>query len=61
MVAVLKLDREKLQKACDKAADLGVVQIANYNCPGQLVTAVRRPLWSRLPFMPRTGARRACP
>lgn len=37
MVAVLGLDRETLQQCCDQASDLGVVQIANYNCPGQLV------------------------
>ena len=37
MTAVLGLDREKLQSACDRAAELGVVQICNYNCPGQLV------------------------
>ena len=37
MTAVLGLDREKLQQACDQAADVGVVEIANYNCPGQLV------------------------
>ena len=37
MTAVLGLDREKLQQACDGAAELGVVQICNYNCPGQLV------------------------
>lgn len=37
MMAVLGLDREKLQAACNEASDLGVVAIANYNCPGQLV------------------------
>lgn len=37
MIAVLGLDREPLQAACNEAADLGVVTIANYNCPGQLV------------------------
>ena len=37
MTAVLGLDRETLQQACDQAAELGVVQICNYNCPGQLV------------------------
>ncbi len=37
MTAVIALDRETLQACCDKAAALGVVQICNYNCPGQLV------------------------
>ena len=37
MTAVLGLDREKLEQACEQASSLGVVCIANYNCPGQLV------------------------
>ena len=37
MTAVLGLDREKLQEACRQAAGAGAVEIANYNCPGQLV------------------------
>lgn len=37
MTAVLMLDRGTLQTCCDRAAGLGVVQICNYNCPGQLV------------------------
>lgn len=37
MTAVLGLDREPLQAACEAAGDLGTVVIANYNCPGQLV------------------------
>ena len=37
MTAVLGLERKKLQEACEGAAELGVVQICNYNCPGQLV------------------------
>lgn len=39
MSAVLGLDREKLESACDAAKECGLVQIANYNCPGQLVIA----------------------
>ena len=37
MTAVLGLDRDKLRQACAEASDEGVVEIANYNCPGQLV------------------------
>ena len=37
MVAVLGLEREKLQVACEEASRHGIVVIANYNCPGQLV------------------------
>ena len=37
MMAVLNLDRAALSECCREASDLGVVEIANYNCPGQLV------------------------
>lgn len=37
MKAVLGLDREVLLAACREAAAMGVVEIANYNCPGQMV------------------------
>ena len=37
MSAVLNLDRDKLLAVCQAASDQGVVEIANYNCPGQLV------------------------
>ncbi len=37
MVAALGMEREILQHCCDQARDAGVVVIANYNCPGQLV------------------------
>ena len=39
MAAVLKLDREPLRDCCAAASELGVVEIANYNCPGQIVIA----------------------
>ena len=37
MTAVLNLDRDTLAKCCEDASAEGVVQICNYNCPGQLV------------------------
>lgn len=37
MTAVLGLDREALMRCCEDAGALGVVQICNYNCPGQIV------------------------
>ena len=37
MTAVLGLDRAALAECCEQAAELGCVQICNYNCPGQLV------------------------
>jgi len=37
MAAILGLDEERLKEVCLQATDSGVVEIANYNCPGQLV------------------------
>ena len=37
MTAVLGLDETSLQACCSAATEEGVVQICNYNCPGQLV------------------------
>lgn len=37
MVAIIGLARELLNEAVNEASHLGVVSIANYNCPGQLV------------------------
>ncbi|HIE26432.1 TPA: ACP S-malonyltransferase [Candidatus Poribacteria bacterium] len=40
MIAVLGLDEHKLALICEEASSSsGVVQIANYNCPGQIVIA----------------------
>ncbi|MFO7153827.1 MAG: ACP S-malonyltransferase [Caldicoprobacter oshimai] len=37
MAAVLGLEREKVEECCRLASDAGVVEPANYNCPGQIV------------------------
>jgi [acyl-carrier-protein] S-malonyltransferase len=47
MAAILGLDSTQVELACVEAIDEGVVQPANYNCPGQIVisghtAAVRR-------------------
>lgn len=39
MSAVMNLDREVLQECCEQAKSAGTVQIANLNCPGQIVIA----------------------
>ena len=62
MTAVLGLDREKLQQACDQAADAGVVEIANYNCPGQLVIAGQKEAVNKASALARElGAKRCLP
>lgn len=37
MVAVLGLERGLVEQACAKGSEFGLVQAANYNCPGQIV------------------------
>lgn len=62
MTAVLGLDREKLQTACDRAAELGVIQICNYNCPGQLVIGGERAAVDRAGELAKElGAKRCMP
>ena len=62
MTAVLGLDREKLQQACQKASDAGVVEIANYNCPGQLVIGGDQAAVDRAAALAKeAGARRCMP
>lgn len=62
MAAVLTLERGKLAKACEEASDLGVVSIANYNCPGQLVIAGEKAAVEKAAALARElGARRVIP
>lgn len=62
MMAVLNLDEEALQEACDAASDLGVVVIANYNCPGQLVIGGDRAAVEKAAAIAKEkGARRCLP
>lgn len=39
MAAVIGLEREVVNQVCRQAADRGVVEPANFNCPGQIVIA----------------------
>ena len=62
MIAVLGLDREKLQAACDQAAELGCVVIANDNCPGQLVLGGEKDAVEKAAELAKlAGARRCMP
>lgn len=62
MTAVLGLAREPLQTCCDQAAGLGVVQICNYNCPGQLVIGGEQAAVDRAAELAKeAGAKRCLP
>lgn len=39
MAAILALEKDEVVKACKNSSDIGVVEPANYNCPGQIVIA----------------------
>ena len=62
MTAVLGLDCDALQRCCDIAADAGVVQICNYNCPGQLVIGGEKAAVDKAAELAKqAGARRCIP
>ena len=62
MIAVLGLERDALQKACDEASDLGCVVIANDNCPGQLVLGGEKAAVEKAAELAKaSGARRCMP
>ena len=37
MAAIIGLDEPKVREACAEASDKGIVECANFNCPGQIV------------------------
>lgn len=39
MAAILGLESEVVEECCKNASDIGIVEPANYNCPGQIVIA----------------------
>lgn len=62
MTAVLGLDEAPLQACCNAAADEGVVQICNYNCPGQLVIGGEKAAVDKAAELAKAaGARRCLP
>lgn len=62
MVAIIGLDRDLLNEAVNEASELGVVSIANYNCPGQLVIGGKANAVSKASELAlEKGARRAIP
>ncbi len=39
MAAIIGLDEESIRKVCNDCKSIGIVEIANLNCPGQIVIA----------------------
>ncbi len=62
MIAILGLDRASLEAACAEASESGIVVIANYNCPGQLVIGGEREAVERAAVLAKEkGAKRCRP
>jgi len=62
MAAILGLDENQVVSICDAQADLGVVQAANFNSPGQIVIAgENEALEAAMAACKAAGARRAMP
>lgn len=60
MTAVLGLDTEKIKEVCDKTE--GIVTIANYNCPGQIViTGEEKAVAAAAEALTAAGAKRCVP
>ncbi|MDR7417027.1 MAG: ACP S-malonyltransferase [Armatimonadota bacterium] len=62
MAAILNLDAEAVEEICQKAAKVGVCEVANYNGPDQVVVAGDRTAVEEAIRLARAqGARRAVP
>jgi [acyl-carrier-protein] S-malonyltransferase len=62
MAAILGLDTANVEEACRQASADGVVQVANYNCPGQIViSGAKAALESACTLAGKLGARRIIP
>lgn len=59
MAAVIGLDDDRLAAICREASDLGIVNVANANCPGQVVISGELPALTRaMEMATEAGARR---
>ncbi len=62
MAALIGLEREQVLAVCKKASEKGVVEPANYNCPGQVVIAGHvGAVQQALEFAKEKGAKRVIP
>lgn len=62
MAAIIGLDREKVQEICQGVSQYGIVEPANFNCPGQIVVAGEtKAIEAACKMAKEAGARRALP
>ncbi len=61
MVSVIGLDEPTVRALCDEAAAAGVIQPANFNCPGQIVVSGARAACERITALIEQRGGRAVP
>ena len=62
MAAIIGLDQDAVQAACLRAQEVGIVVVANHNCPGQVVISGEADaVVEALRLAKQAGARRAAP
>lgn len=62
MAAVLGLDNDTVRKICDDASDEGIVEPANFNCPGQVsIAGQNAAIEKACELAKEAGAKRAVP
>lgn len=62
MAAVLGLSEEAVQKGIEELSKEGIISVANYNCPGQIVITGEKPLTEKsVEFFKELGAKRVVP
>lgn len=58
MLAVLNLTKEQIQEQIEKVKEYGIIEVANYNCPGQIVlTGEKKPLEEIVTHIKECGGR----
>jgi len=62
MLAIIGLEKDEISKMCEKINDIGIVEIANYNSPTQIVVSGEIKALEKLSVMAKEkGARMAIP
>jgi len=62
MAAIIGLDTEKVREACERASTEGIVDVANYNSPGQVViSGEAKAVETAGAFAKEAGAKRVMP
>lgn len=60
MAAIIGMDRERVIECCEKSSFIGVVEAANFNCPGQIVISGHIPAVEKAcEYAKEMGAKRA--